>query len=93
MALYKLAKAGVIRNDGAFIPATLQNRDYQDYVDWVNTGGMPDPVDPDTVPDTALQVATLQLQTNPVFRALIKVLAAHFAMTPAQFIAEIKAQV
>lgn len=93
MAKYKLAQAGVIRSDGSFIPATLRNRDYLEYADWVNTGGVPDAADPAPVPDTDLQTATQRLQNDPVFRALIKVLATHFALTPAQLIAEIKAQV
>lgn len=93
MALYKLIKDGVVRSDGAVIPATLQNRNYKEYVDWVNTGGIPDPADPAPIPDTDLQTATQRLQNDPVFRALIKVLATHFALAPAQLIAEIKAQV
>lgn len=93
MAKYKLAQAGVIRSDGAFIPATLENRDYREYVDWVNAGGIPDPANPVFAPDTDLQIATQRLQNDPIFRALIKVLATHFAITPAQLIAEIKAQV
>lgn len=93
MALYKLTKAGVVRSDGAFIPATLANRDYKAYVDWVNTGGVPDSPDPDPVPDTDLQTANQRLQSDPVFRALIKVLAAHFGLTTKQMVDEIKAQV
>jgi hypothetical protein len=93
MALYRLCKTGVIRSDGAVIPATLQNRDYKAYVDWVNRGGVPDAADTEPLPPTELQTATLTLQRDPVFRALVKVLAAHFGMTPAQLVAEIKAQV
>jgi hypothetical protein len=93
MALYKLCKVGVIRSDGAIIPATLANRDYKEYVAWLNAGGVPDPAEPGRQPDTDLQVATHQLQSDPVFRALVKVLATHFGLTPAQLVAEIKAQV
>lgn len=92
MALYKLARNGVLRSDGAFIPATLENRDYRTYVAWVNAGGVPDAADAQRV-ETEVQQAAQRLQADPVFRALIKVLAAHFNMTPAQLVTEIKAQV
>ena len=93
MALYKLAKVGVIRSDGAFIPKDNSNRDYIEFLRWVIEGNTPDPADPDPVPATDLENATLTLQRDPVFRALVKVLAAHFGLTVAQLVAEIKAQV
>ncbi len=93
MALYKLCKAGVIRLDGAVIPASLQNRDYKDYVAWINAGNVPDPADPELIPDTDLQIAIRLLQQDPVFRALVKVLATRFGISVAQLVNEIKTQV
>jgi len=38
---YKLFEQGIIRlADGAFIPATEDNRDYRDYLHWVEKGGV-----------------------------------------------------
>jgi len=38
---YKLFEQGIIRlADGAFIPATEKNRDYRDYLQWVENGGV-----------------------------------------------------
>lgn len=41
---YKFFEQGIIRlTDGAFIPATEENRDYQDYLQWVAKGGVAAP--------------------------------------------------
>lgn len=93
MALYKLTTFGVLRNDGAQIPRDNTNRDYIAFLKWVVEGNTPDPADPEPVPPTDLENATLALQRDPVFRALVKVLATRFGVTVAQLVAEIKAQV
>lgn len=38
---------GVLRDDGAYIPADPENRDYREYLAWVAEGGIPNPA---TVP-------------------------------------------
>lgn len=44
MAAYKLADGGVIREiDGAFIPNNPKNSGWQDYLRWVDAGGVADP--------------------------------------------------
>lgn len=41
---YKLAARGfVLRDDGTFIPASIDNKDYQDYQAWLAAGNTPDP--------------------------------------------------
>jgi hypothetical protein len=59
----------VLRNlDGAFVPFDPANRDYQQYLDYLAGGGVPDPVPTPTAAMTAL----LQLEANDalMFRAL-----------------------
>jgi hypothetical protein len=58
MADYQLtATDSVIRTeDGACIPADPANRDYAEYLQWVEDGGVPDPyVPPEDVPPTPTQ--------------------------------------
>ena len=93
MAQYKLCKIGVIRWDGVLIPADDANRHWRTYLQWVTAGNVPDAADAEPVLPTAQESAALTLQRDPVFRALIKVLAARFGLTAAQLINEIKAQV
>jgi hypothetical protein len=54
MADYQLtAGDSIIRTeDGAYIPPDPANRDYAEYLQWVEGGGVPDPyVPPEPVPD------------------------------------------
>jgi hypothetical protein len=53
MAEYQLTNDSdhVIRtSDGAFIPDHEGNSDWQDYQDWLDQGGVPDPADPPPPP-------------------------------------------
>ena len=93
MAEYKLLANGVRKSTGECIPADGANRHWQQYLQWLAAGNAPDAADPEPTPDTDLQKASRQLQNDPVFRALVKVLATRFGITPAQLVAEIKAQV
>lgn len=44
---YRAATGGVIRlSDGAFIPSSDGNRDYLEYLQWLDTGGVPAPAAP-----------------------------------------------
>lgn len=45
MADYELAEYGVRRlSDGAFVPAEPENRDWGAYLEWVDAGGVTDPM-------------------------------------------------
>lgn len=51
MSAYKLLKQGVKRlADGACIPPSLDNLDWQQYQAWLAAGNTPDPADPDPSP-------------------------------------------
>lgn len=51
MADYKLGRNAIIRNtDNAVIPYALGNKDYADYLKWLDAGNTPDPQDPDPAP-------------------------------------------
>jgi hypothetical protein len=93
MAEYKLTKFGCLKTTGESIPADQRNRHWQEYQSWLAAGNVPDAADPEPVPDTDLQKAATILQNDPVFRALVKVLAVRFGITPAALVAEIKAKV
>tara|TARA_R110000782_G_scaffold68821_1_gene138485 strand:- start:48 stop:332 length:285 start_codon:yes stop_codon:yes gene_type:complete len=45
--MYKLTTGPIILSllDGAFIPATLENNSYVDYLKWVKEGNTPEPAD------------------------------------------------
>lgn len=54
--MYKLTQDAsvVLRvSDGAFIPADPTNRDYAEYMRWLDEGNTPDPVGPAPVPQSA----------------------------------------
>lgn len=96
MALYKLNKIGVLLQDATNpldIPKDDRNRHWQDYQKWLADGNVPDAANPEPALPTELENATAALQRDPVFRALVKVLATHFGLTPKQMVDEIKAQV
>lgn len=46
---YKLSSQSVLRDDGARIPINEKNKDYQEYLAWVEAGNTPDAAD--VVPD------------------------------------------
>lgn len=43
----------VRQSDGAFIPPHPGNRDWQEYQNWLDGGGVPDPMDPPDPPAAA----------------------------------------
>lgn len=54
MTAYTLTSGdGITREDGAFIPADSDNRDFAAYLQWVEEGGVPEPCppEPEPVPD------------------------------------------
>lgn len=54
-AMYKLTSGSAITrlSDGASIPADEGNRDYQEYLTWLDAGNTPAPIDPEPVPTYA----------------------------------------
>lgn len=94
MAIYKLSQTGVFHiPTGRDIPKDNTNRDYVEFLRWVIDGNTPDSADPESIPDTDQQKVARTLQNDPVFKALIKVLATRLGVTATQLINEIKAQV
>ena len=43
MSKYKLSITGVVREDGAFIPNSIGNADWREYLIWLEAGNTPDP--------------------------------------------------
>ena len=74
MAEYQLTanEHTVIRTaDGACIPDDLANRDYQEYLQWVEDGGVPDPyVEPEPVPPQPTAGQTTLYEHENRIRAL-----------------------
>jgi hypothetical protein len=57
--MYQLTTSTSIKrlSDGAFIPNDPGNRDYREYLDWLDAGNMPDPA---PVPEPAPVLTTEQ---------------------------------
>lgn len=75
--MYKLTNsASILREDGAYIPADPDNRDYAEYLEWLAAGNQPQPADPIPAPEASTQdpVAKLQqfLSENPDVKQLLK---------------------
>ena len=73
MADYQLtATDSIIRTvDGACIPNDLANRDYVEYLAWVEDGGVPDPyVPPEPVPPVPTSEQTILYDHENRVRAL-----------------------
>ena len=93
MADYKLYAGGVIRErDGARIPESTTNRDWRRYLVWIAEGNTPDPADPAPVPPTDAELIDADMLNNPFVRGLIREIANNRGVTPAQYVASIKAR-
>lgn len=93
MADYKLTDGGVIRTrDGASIPNARDNRDWQEFQEWLAIpGNTPDPTDPPPVPETAAERLERDAKSDPFKRALVARIAATEGKTVVQVIAELRA--
>lgn len=62
MSDYKITNGmSIVREtDGAFIPPDPANRDYADYLSWVEAGGVPDPYIAPTPPTPPTPLEKLQ---------------------------------
>lgn len=90
---YKLTAFGVRQNIlNVDIPNDTRNRHWLEYLAWVAAGNIADPADALPIPDTPGKQAQDEAMNNPAMRGLIKALAARLGITPAQLIAEMKAQ-
>jgi len=73
MADYQLTESEhtIIRTaDGASIPDDPANRDYQEYLQWVGDGGVPDPyVEPEPAPPQPTQEQTILFDHENRIRA------------------------
>jgi hypothetical protein len=72
MAEYQLTSTEtVIREDGVNIPADPANRDYAEYLAWVDDGGVPDPyVEPEQPPQQATTEQAIAFDHENRIRAL-----------------------
>jgi hypothetical protein len=73
MADYKLSVTDAITRtyDGASIPPDPANRDYAEYLQWVEDGGVPDPyVPPPPVPPTPTSEQTIIYEHENRIRTL-----------------------
>lgn len=61
---YKLMGGNLVQRlaDGAVIPFAVGNRDYQEYLTWLDAGNTPTPADPPPAPDTKRATALQSLQ-------------------------------
>jgi len=73
MADYQLTATDIVIRtaDGACIPADPANRDYAEYLAWVEDGGVPDPyVEPEPVPPEATSGQTIAYDHENRIRTL-----------------------
>jgi hypothetical protein len=92
--MYKLQKrTGVIKriSDNAGIPEDPENSDRRAYDAWVALGNTPLPADEDPPLEAFDARVQRRIMDDPAMRALIRVLANRFGMTPAQLIDAMKA--
>lgn len=68
--MYKLTKCEfIIRvSDNSFIPIDSDNKDYQDYCEWLAAGNIPDKADDTNQPDArAMRQAAYRAESDPLF--------------------------
>src|SRR5512143_1692574 len=88
MTDYQLIKVGVLRRlDGANIPADALNKDWREYLVWLAQGNVPDPADPDPLPDPP----ETRIQSDKLLAAICIYFGNLAGKTPAQVLAGIKA--
>ena len=66
--MYKLTEAGVLRlSDKAYIPDCDDNRDWQEYQQWLKEGNEPLPMDPPPI-DNSIYIANGQARQQRIQR-------------------------
>lgn len=78
--MYQLMGGGVVKRlaDNAMIPFATGNRDYQEYLKWLDQGNTPTPADPPPAPNTKRAEAMQALQDvidEPGVNAKLKAMA------------------
>ena len=70
---YKLLQNGGVQrlSDGASIPPSTGNRDWQEYQDWIAEGNTPLPADLPPPPPPPRQQIITRLRADPVFKAQV----------------------
>ena len=90
---YKLRVGGVHRlRDGAYIPNSMDSRDWREYQEWLKAGNIPDPADPPPPPPTNQDLLDWLELTNKAMKAFILLVADQHGFTPAQVRDAIKAK-
>jgi len=67
---YTLNESGVTRGDGASIPADEGNRDWREYLEWVDAGNTADPYVPEPVTIEQVQAQrrhAFVVESDPLF--------------------------
>ena len=91
---YKMQPDGSVQRlaDGAFVPASMDNRDWQEFQAWLADGNTAQAADPAPARPTQRQAMDHRMSANLLFRALVRATAQELGLTPAAFVAKIKAQ-
>jgi hypothetical protein len=71
MTTYKLTDDGVLREDGAQIPAAAENKDWREYLEWVEKGNSPDPKDETAPVETSINPSEQIILADGVDIALL----------------------
>ena len=80
--MYKLSATSVIRlSDNACIPMAIENRDFQDYEDWLEDGNTPEPADIPPPPSPLEQIRALEQANDDDQRKLNRQAAIDTALT------------
>lgn len=86
--MYKITPSGIQREDGAFIPSDRENLDYVAYLEWVDEGNAPTPLEPEApaIPQT---VTRYQARAALLEAGLLSTVESYFAALPDSSLAKL----